>query len=130
LWVVLAHRIEARLQRGCYTKRIPGRCASLFISHVFETSRTRGRTFQGGLELPKDISLLAFDDSAWFTALRPFVSTVRQPADDFADLAWAMLMARLNNDRSPALQSEVHADLVVRDSTIPYLGPLVTEAVQ
>jgi LacI family transcriptional regulator len=86
--------------------------------------------WEAGLELPKDISLLAFDDSAWFTALRPFVSTVRQPADDFADLAWAMLMARLNNDRSPALQSEVHADLVIRDSTIPYLGPLVTEAVQ
>jgi LacI family transcriptional regulator len=85
--------------------------------------------WEAGLELPKDISLLAFDDSEWFTALRPFVSTVRQPADDFADLAWAMLMARLNNDRSPALQSEVHADLVIRDSTIPYLGPLVTEAV-
>jgi LacI family transcriptional regulator len=86
--------------------------------------------WEAGLELPKDISLLAFDDSEWFTALRPFVSTVRQPAGDFADLAWAMLMARLNNDRSPALQSEVHADLVIRDSTIPYLGPLVTEAVQ
>ncbi len=54
---------------------------------------------------------------------------VRQPTDDFADLAWAILMARLNNDRSPALQSQVHADLVIRDSTIPYLGSLATAAV-
>lgn len=44
---------------------------------------------------------------------------MRQPTDDFADQAWAMLMARLNNDRSPALQSEVHGSLVVRESTVP-----------
>jgi hypothetical protein len=31
-----------------------------------------------------------------------------------------MLMARLNEDRSPTLQSEVHCTLVVRESTIKY----------
>jgi hypothetical protein len=31
-----------------------------------------------------------------------------------------MLMARLNNDRSPALQSEVHCSLMIRESPIPY----------
>src|SRR5215469_8650797 len=78
--------------------------------------------WEAGLELPKDVSLLAFDDSEWFTALKPFVSTLRQPTDDFADQAWAMLMARLNNDRSPPLQSEVHSTLVIRESTIAYRG--------
>ena len=39
-------------------------------------------------------------------------------SDDFADHAWAMLMARLNNDRSPKLHKEVHCTLVVRESTI------------
>ena len=66
--------------------------------------------------------MLAFDDSEWFTALKPFVSTLRQPTDDFADQAWAMLMARLNNDRSPPLQNEVHSTLVIRESTIAYRG--------
>jgi LacI family transcriptional regulator len=79
---------------------------------------------EAGLELPKDISLLAFDDSEWFTALKPFVSTVRQPTDEFADQAWAMLMTRLNNDRSPTLQSEVHYSLVIRESAVPYREPL------
>src|SRR5215470_16179844 len=85
--------------------------------------------WEAGLELPKDVSLLAFDDSEWFTALKPFVSTLRQPTDDFADQAWAMLMARLNNDRSPTLQSEVHCSLVIRESTIPYREPLASEAI-
>jgi LacI family transcriptional regulator len=76
--------------------------------------------WEAGLEVPKNISLLAFDDSEWFTALKPFVSTLDQPTDDFADQAWAILMARLNNDRSPTLQTEVHSSLVVRESTVPY----------
>lgn len=36
-------------------------------------------------------------------------------SDDFADHAWAMLMARLNNDRSPKLHKEVHCTLIVRE---------------
>jgi hypothetical protein len=43
---------------------------------------------------------------------------LRQPTDDFADQAWAILMARLNNDRSPTLQTEVHSSLVIRESTV------------
>jgi hypothetical protein len=50
--------------------------------------------------------------------VRPFLSTISQPTDDFADHAWAMLMARLSNDRSPKLHKEVHCTLVVRESTI------------
>jgi LacI family transcriptional regulator len=85
--------------------------------------------WEAGLELPRDVSLLAFDDSEWFTALKPFVSTVRQPTDDFADQAWAMLMLRLNNDRSPTLKTEVHASLAIRESTIPYQERLSPVAV-
>jgi LacI family transcriptional regulator len=81
------------------------------------------------LDLPNDLSLLAFDDCEWFTALRPFMSTIRQPAEDFADQAWSILMACLNNDRSRTLHGEVHCSLVIRESTIPYQGQAVNEAV-
>ena len=93
---------------------------------TFGTLKTIGEV---GLDLPNDVSLLAFDDSEWFTALRPFLSSIRQPAEDFADQAWSILMARLNNDRSPILHSEVHCSLVIRESTIPYQGQAVNEAV-
>jgi LacI family transcriptional regulator len=93
---------------------------------TFGTLKTIGGV---GLDLPNDLSLLAFDDCEWFTALRPFLSTIRQPAEDFADQAWSILMARLNNDRSPTLHSEVHCSLVIRESTIPYQGQAVNQAV-
>jgi LacI family transcriptional regulator len=93
---------------------------------TFGTLKTIGEV---GLDLPNDLSLLAFDDCEWFTALRPFLSSIRQPAEDFADQAWSILMARLNNDRSSTLHSEVHCSLVIRESTIPYQGQAVNEAV-
>jgi len=55
--------------------------------------------------------------------------TLRQPTGDFADQARAMLMARLNNDRSPTLHTEVDAILVVRESTIKYSAKVETETV-
>jgi LacI family transcriptional regulator, galactose operon repressor len=70
-----------------------------------------------GLDLPRELSLVAYDDSEWFTALRPMLTTIRQPVEAFADQAWSMLMARLSNDRSPKLRAEVHCSLVIREST-------------
>lgn len=84
--------------------------------------------WEAGLDFPADISLLAFDDCEWFTALKPFLSTIRQPAEDFADQAWSMLMARLNNDRSPKLHAEVHCSLIVRESTAPSRDRMTAEA--
>jgi LacI family transcriptional regulator len=101
-----------------------GRPSALFAVTQTMTIGALQTLWAAGLELPKDVSLLAFDDSEWFTALKPFVSTLRQPTDDFADQAWAMLMARLNNDRSLTLHSEVHAILVVRESTTKYTANL------
>jgi DNA-binding LacI/PurR family transcriptional regulator len=88
---------------------------------------------EAGLVIPKDISFLAFDDCEWFRAMRPFLSTVSQPAEDFADQAWSMLMARLNNDRSSTFRKEVHCTLIVRESTVQYHAPpggLATGAVR
>lgn len=72
------------------------------------------------ISLPKDISLLAFDEAEWLTAFRPFISTVSQPADAFADEAWGTLMTRLNKDRSPKLHREIHCKLIPRESTVRY----------
>ncbi|MDZ4096532.1 MAG: LacI family DNA-binding transcriptional regulator, partial [Paracoccaceae bacterium] len=47
------------------------------------------------LAMPRDISLIGFDDFAWMTALRPYVSAVAQPADVLASNAWSLLLARI-----------------------------------
>jgi LacI family transcriptional regulator len=127
--VLVAGRNEAERARQVLMPVLAssGRPSALFAVTQTMTIGALQTLWEAGLELPKDVSLLAFDDSEWFTALKPFVSTLRQPTDDFADQAWAMLIARLNNDRSPTLQSEVHCSLVIRESTIKCAAKLEAE---
>ena len=48
-----------------------------------------------GLEIPGDVSIVGFDDFDWMFALRPYLTTVAQPVDDFASSSWGLLMRRL-----------------------------------
>ena len=47
-----------------------------------------------GLEIPGDVSIVGFDDFDWMFALRPYLTTVAQPVDDFASASWRLLMRR------------------------------------
>jgi len=116
--VVVAGRNEAELGRQALGLALSGegRPSALFALTEMMTIAALQTIREAGLELPNDISLLAFDDCEWFRAVRPSITTLSQPADDFADQAWSMLMARLNNDRSPTLRSEVHCTLVIRET--------------
>ena len=73
-----------------------------------------------GLEIPGDVSIVGFDDFDWMSALRPYLTTVAQPVDDFASAAWRLLMRRLKGlDVNDVERIELPCTLKVRESTGP-----------
>jgi LacI family transcriptional regulator len=71
-----------------------------------------------GLEIPGDVSIVGFDDFDWMFALRPYLTTVAQPVEDFASASWRLLMRRLKGDRlSDVERIELPCTLKVREST-------------
>lgn len=73
-----------------------------------------------GLEIPGDVSIVGFDDFDWMGALRPYLTTVAQPVDDFASTAWRLLMRRLKGDAGTDVERvELPCTLKVRESTGP-----------
>jgi len=73
-----------------------------------------------GLEIPGDVSIVGFDDFDWMLALRPYLTTVAQPVDDFAASAWALLMHRMAGDvAGPVERILLPCALKVRESTGP-----------
>ncbi len=73
-----------------------------------------------GLEIPADVSIVGFDDFDWMSALRPYLTTVAQPVDDFASAAWRLLMRRLKGDAEADVERiELPCTLKVRESTGP-----------
>lgn len=54
---------------------------------------------QQGLRVPRDVSLVAFDDVPWMRMIEPPVTTVRQPIADMARSAAELLLRRLREGR-------------------------------
>ncbi len=70
------------------------------------------------LAMPRDISLIGFDDFDWMTALRPYVSAVAQPTERLATAAWQLLQGRMENRSVSATQHlTFEAELRIRESS-------------
>jgi LacI family transcriptional regulator len=73
-----------------------------------------------GLEIPADVSIVGFDDFDWMSALRPYLTTVAQPVDDFASAAWRLLMRRLKGEAENDFERiQLPCILKERESTGP-----------
>ena len=72
-----------------------------------------------GFEIPKDISIMGFDDAPHSSYFRPGLSTVWQPVYSIGMLAVKILLNHLDNPKSkiPLRQEVFKSELVVRGSS-------------
>ncbi|WP_104081113.1 LacI family DNA-binding transcriptional regulator [Cryobacterium sp. Y11] len=70
-----------------------------------------------GLRVPEDVSLIGYDDVVFVEALRPPLTTVRQPSFEVGVMAGKMLLSGAAHDGSE--RELVTPSLVVRESTGP-----------
>ena len=70
------------------------------------------------LAMPRDISLIGFDDFDWMTALRPYVTAVAQPTDQLAQHAWELLEMRMEGRaRASVRHLTFEGELRIRESS-------------
>lgn len=77
-----------------------------------------------GLRVPRDISVVGFDDQFLAAEIRPALTTVRQPASMIASAAVELLLAAMNEPGKPGATIELEPELIARESTAP---PKATE---
>jgi LacI family transcriptional regulator len=78
------------------------------------------RAFQeAGLNVPKDISVVGFDDIAASAFHYPSLTTIRQPLDRMGELAVKILIDRIESEPQTQPELAVQPELVVRESTGP-----------
>ena len=70
-----------------------------------------------GLRVPGDILVAGFDDVSAARLADPPLTTLRQPCDELAALAWKMLRERIVNPSLPPRAALLDAPLAVREST-------------
>jgi LacI family transcriptional regulator len=72
-----------------------------------------------GLRIPKDVSVLGFDDIPQAALVRPALTTVRQPLEQMGRVATQMLLDMLKNPGKEISRIELPTELIIRGSTSP-----------
>jgi LacI family transcriptional regulator len=75
-----------------------------------------------GLDVPRDLSVVGFDDTAEAAIVTPGLTTVRQPLAEMGRIAVSLLARLLDNQRFEALHVELATKLVIRSSTAAPAG--------
>lgn len=70
-----------------------------------------------GLSIPRDISLVAFDEPVWGELVSPPLTVIRQPTKLIAELAWSLLTDRIEDFSQPPQRRLVSNEFIVRGST-------------
>jgi len=71
---------------------------------------------EAGYHVPRDVSLIGFDDVPEASYMRPTLTTVRQPLREMGQVATHMLVERLDDPTIPPEQVELPTKLIIRDS--------------
>jgi DNA-binding LacI/PurR family transcriptional regulator len=71
-----------------------------------------------GVRVPEDIAVMGCDDIESGRVVSPALSTIHQPVDKIAELAFGTLQRRIRGDNLPPCEILVDAPVVVRKSTL------------
>lgn len=101
-----------------FIKDNPGTDAIVFATNYLALSGIKAIN-ELGLEIPKDISIIAFDDHDVFNIYNPSISAIAQPLDEMAKQLFKTLLDKLENkvrlkDLSKVI---IQPDLILRGST-------------
>jgi LacI family transcriptional regulator len=97
----------------------PNRPTAIVTTDETMTLGALDAVLAAGLELPRDLSLVAFDDLPWTTLTRPPLSAVAQPMSELGATAARRLLGRLAGLDTPAETTVLRTTFVVRGSTGP-----------
>lgn len=74
---------------------------------------------KNGLSVPRDISVLGFDDYSWMHAFNPPLTAIRQPVEEMGRDIWNRLRGPIASDTEQPGRGKLMCSLVVRASTGP-----------
>ena len=78
---------------------LPDRPTAIFASNDDMAAATVAVAHRLGLDVPGDITVVGFDDTALSTTIWPALTTVRQPTMDMAEAAIECIVRRVTNER-------------------------------
>jgi LacI family transcriptional regulator len=97
--------------------------SAIFASSDVAAFGVLGAARDAGLQVPRDLSVLGFDDIVEASYLGAALSTIRQPLREMGRVAVQRLMSLLADPSQPAIRTVMETELVIRQTTAPPSDP-------
>jgi DNA-binding LacI/PurR family transcriptional regulator len=98
---------------------LPKPPTAVFARNDFTAVGAISAVKEAGLEIPKDIAIVGFDDTPLAIHTSPSLTTVRQPMKIQGQIAAEMLLRRISGEDSTKSETRVlDCELIVRESTV------------
>ncbi len=94
----------------------PVRPTALFVTSDEITLGLLGRLRERGAAVPRDVSLVTFDDVGPLHLLDPPLTAIRQPIESMAHRGVELLLARLRGEATPRSPVRLPVELIERES--------------
>ncbi len=98
----------------CHERARP---TALFASNNLVTSGALRALQNCRVDVPGEMSFLAFDDFDWLSLLQPAVSAIRQPVDQIAVEAWRLMLYEIGGQPISTPHIRASGELIIRGST-------------
>jgi LacI family transcriptional regulator len=92
---------------------------AVFVANNLMTVGALECLIQSGIDVPRKLGLVGFDEIPWAALVRPSLSTVAQPTYEMGKVAGELLAARRASPEKPPETVVLHAALKVRASSTP-----------
>lgn len=108
---------ESGLEAARLLLKEPGRATAIIASNDRMALATMAAAREIGLDIPRDVSIISFDNTPIVKFTEPKLTAVDQPVAATASIAIEMIIKQLRSEEVPSQPIVVEAGLVVRDST-------------
>lgn len=122
-WVVSAERHDEeageQAMRRLLTLPVQDRPTAVFAFNNLVTAGVLRAARAAGCVVPRDLSVVGFDDSRWAQLMSPALTVVAQPALEMGYLAAERLFSVMGRPDAPGSITRLATRLIVRESTAP-----------
>jgi len=111
--------IDAGYEHGIQLLSRPDRPTAIFAGSDMQAMGVLRAARRLGLDVPRDLSVVGYDDLPVAAWLGPALTTINQPLRDMADTATRMLLDLARGMEPSTSRVDLVTELVVRESTAP-----------
>lgn len=111
--------VSAGYEHGLALLSLPERPTAIFAGSDLQALGVLRAARERGLEVPRDVSVVGYDNLPLTEWVGPALTTVDQPLQAMSRTATQMLVALARGQEPPLRRVELATELVVRESSAP-----------